>query len=83
MTNEQIKKKLMETMKQRRIDENLNQTELAKATSSSQKQISCYEHSIQMPTIGKFIALCEALELEMVLRTKKENEELFSSGAVN
>lgn len=83
MTNVQLREELMKTMKKRRIEVELNQTELAKATSSSQKQISCYEHNIQVPTVGKFIAMCEALGLEVVLRTIEDKKEIFGSGVSN
>lgn len=65
---------LMHLLARRRKDLRLNQSKLAEAASSSQKQISCYEKNIQVPSILKFLEICDVLELNVVI-TKRENKE--------
>jgi DNA-binding XRE family transcriptional regulator len=66
------KKYLMALLKSRRKEIGLTQTELANITKSSQKQISCYEANIQVPTVGKFLEVCKALELEIIVKRKEQ-----------
>ncbi|MBN2795810.1 MAG: helix-turn-helix transcriptional regulator [Clostridia bacterium] len=68
------KKSLMELLRCRRKELGLTQIELASKTQSSQKQISCYESNVQVPTVGKFLSVCEALDLEVVLKRKEEEK---------
>lgn len=70
------KESLMKFIKGRRIEMCMTQIELAESTKSSQKQISCYEKNLQVPSILRLISICKALDLEIIIN-KKENQELL------
>jgi len=73
------KKALMQSLVNRRCELRFNQTILAKKANTSQKQISHYEQNIQNPSIEKIIELCQALDLELSIKTKDEQRVVFHS----
>lgn len=67
---------LMYSLRSRRKQLKMTQTDLAGMSGSSQKQISCYERQEQIPSVMKLLSLAKALKLEIVIR-KKENKEVL------
>lgn len=70
------KNAMMRLLAMRRKELKLNQSHLARAAKSSQKQISCYEKNIQIPSIVKFLEICDVLELNITI-TRREDQGLL------
>lgn len=70
---------LARIIKQRRIELNMDQKELAKKLQTSQQQLSKYEVAENSPTVDRLYELCLMLELEMVVRDPQSGHELLST----
>lgn len=68
---------LMQLLAMRRKELKLNQSKLAHAAQSSQKQISCYEKNLQVPSIIKFFEICDVLELNITITRREDHALLY------
>lgn len=68
---------LAELLAERRIQKNINQSELAKQLATSQQQISKYEKAESIPKLEVLWKLLDLLDLEMVVKDKDEKKELL------
>ena len=66
---------LARTMKQRRIDMNMNQKYLAVKLHTTQQHLSKYEVGENSPTVERLCDFCQALNLELIVRDKLINQE--------
>ena len=66
-------------VKQRRIEMQMDQKELARKLHTSQQQLSRYEVGENGPTIERLYDLCVTLGLEMIIRDKENGRELINT----
>ena len=71
-----FKAELARTMKQRRIDMDLDQKDLAMKLHTTQQQLSKYEVGENSPTAERLYDICQALNLELIVRDKEKGQEL-------
>lgn len=57
----------------------ITQQQLAKSLETKAQQISKYERSEQIPSLSVLLKLCDALNLELSLTSKEDNEIVFHS----
>ena len=70
-----FKAELARTMKQRRIDMDLDQKDLAMKLHTTQQQLSKYEVGENSPTAERLYDICQALNLELIVRDKEKGQE--------
>lgn len=64
-------------MKNRRIELNLDQKELASKIHTSQQQLSRYEVGENSPTIERLFDICKMLNLDLIVREKENGKVLL------
>ena len=72
-----FKAELARTMKQRRIDLDMDQKDLAMKLHTTQQQLSKYEIGENSPTAERLYDICQALNLELIVRDKEKGHELI------
>ncbi|MCH4886332.1 helix-turn-helix transcriptional regulator [Acidaminobacter sp. JC074] len=73
----ELNRKLMQSLSQTRKEQNITQSQLAKALRTTQKQISKYETLEQSPSITKLMALCNEIDIEIILRKRDSDKIIF------
>lgn len=68
---------LAELLAERRIQMNINQSDMAKKLATSQQQISKYEQAESIPKLDVLWKLLDILDLELVVKDKTEKKELL------
>jgi ribosome-binding protein aMBF1 (putative translation factor) len=76
MARARFKAELARTMKQRRIDLDLDQKDLALKLHTTQQQLSKYEVGENSPTADRLYDICQALNLELIVRDKEKGQVL-------
>lgn len=71
-----FKAELAHIMKQRRIELDMDQKELAVKLHTTQQQLSRYEVGENSPTIERVYDICQMLNLELIVREKDKGTVL-------
>ena len=77
MERAKFKSELARTIRQRRLDLNMDQKEVAKRLHTTQQQLSRYEVADFSPSIERLFDLCKVLNLKLEIKTADTNELLI------
>ncbi|MBI9013828.1 MAG: helix-turn-helix transcriptional regulator [Clostridiales bacterium] len=75
----EIERDILDSLTLYRKQHKMTQKQLAEKIDTRPQQVSKYERAEQTPSLSAILKICEALGLELSLKSKENNEVIFHS----